>query len=52
MTDAHNVADQVQDALAHVDELRPAEELALYEEVLTQLTDLLNAPEETAPGDM
>lgn len=50
MADSHTVDHQVQDALANVDELRPAEELARYEQVLTRLTDLLNTPEETSPG--
>ncbi|NLZ97751.1 MAG: hypothetical protein GX920_02865 [Micrococcus sp.] len=36
--------------LEHVDQQRPAEELATYEHVLAQLTELLNAPEEHGPG--
>jgi len=38
-------------ALQGVDELLPAEELAVYEQVLADLTELLNAPEEHGPGD-
>lgn len=36
--------------LEDIDQLRPAEELTTYEQVLEQLTELLNAPEEHGPG--
>lgn len=49
MSDFQDVAAHVQSALDNVDELRPAEELAVYEDVLAQLTELLNAPEEHGP---
>lgn len=51
MSESNDVATQLQAALDNVDHLLPAEELAVYEQVLAQLTDLLNAPEEHAPGD-
>ena len=52
MSESHEVATQLTAALDNIDQLRPAEELAVYEQVLTQLTDLLNAPDERAPGDI
>jgi hypothetical protein len=51
MTEQHDVPAQVEAALEHVDELRPAEELAVYEQVLVKLTELLNAPDERGPGN-
>jgi len=50
MADSDKVTEQVQAALADVAQLRPAEELAAYEQVLDQLTALLNAPDEHGPG--
>lgn len=38
--------------LEGIDELPPSEELAVYEQVLADLTELLNAPDEHAPGDV
>lgn len=43
-------AAEILEHLESVDQLRPAEELASYEQVLAQLTELLNAPEEQGPG--
>ena len=51
MAESHDVAAQLTAALDNIDQLRPAEELAVYKQVLAQLSDLLNAPEEQAPGD-
>lgn len=45
----HRTAD-ILEHLESVAQLRPAEELATYEHVLSQLTELLNAPEEHGPG--
>lgn len=50
MTDTNKVAKQIQAALADIGQLRPAEERAAYEQVLAQLTDLLNTPDESGPG--
>lgn len=50
MTDSHDIAAQVEAALTDVDDLQTAEELAIYEQVLTQLTELLDALDEHAPG--
>lgn len=50
MTDPETVAQHLQSALDHVSDLRPAEELAAYEQVLAELTELLNAPDEHGPG--
>lgn len=45
MTDSNVLAAKIQEALADVQALRPAEELAAYEQVLTDLTERLNAPD-------
>lgn len=50
MTESENVAQHLRAALENVADLRPAEELAVYEQVLGELTDLLNAPDEHGPG--
>lgn len=50
MSEPHDLVSQVQSALDDVDQLRPTEELAVYEQVLSQLTALLNAPEDHGPG--
>ncbi|WP_161485787.1 hypothetical protein [Enteractinococcus helveticum] len=51
MRDLQNLPAEVAAQLADVHELSPADELATYERVLTELTELLNAPEEHGPGD-
>lgn len=50
MTGSKTVAQRLQAALEDVEKLRPAEELATYEQVLVELTELLNAPDEQGPG--
>lgn len=50
MSDSETVAQRLETALKDVDELRPADELAAYEQVLAELTELLNAPDEQGPG--
>lgn len=50
MTESDDLVMQVQTALDGVDQLRPVEELAVYEQVLAQLTEFLNAPEDHGPG--
>lgn len=50
MTEPRNRTAEILAQLEHVDQQRPAEELAIYEYVLAQLTELLNAPEEHGPG--
>ncbi len=51
MRDVQNLSAEVAEQLADVHELSPADELATYERLLTELTELLNAPEEHGPGD-
>lgn len=51
MSIPHNSTDRFAAALADIDRLRPAEELAVYEQILEQLTDMLNTPEEPTPGE-
>lgn len=43
--------DQILARLDDVDSLRPNDELAAYEGVLEDLTELLNAPDEYGPGE-
>ncbi|GAA2029795.1 hypothetical protein GCM10009720_07080 [Yaniella flava] len=50
MTDHTNLTGDILAKLDGVDQLRPADELAAYEQVLTELTELLNAPETQGPG--
>lgn len=50
MTESADPTVDILATLHGVDELRPADELATYEHVLTALTELLNAPEEHGPG--
>lgn len=50
MTDSETLPQQLHAFLENVEELRPAEELATYEQVLAELTELLNAPDEHGPG--
>ena len=50
MFEVHDLVTQVHSALDDVDQLRPTEEIAVYEQVLSQLTELLNAPEDHGPG--
>ena len=50
LRDLQNLPGDVAEQLADVHELSPADELATYERVLTELTELLNAPEELGPG--
>lgn len=50
MAEEYKVTEQVQAALADVTRLSPAKELASYEQVLHQLTELLNAPDEHGLG--
>ncbi len=50
MTDTNKVAEHVRTALSDVAQLRPAEELAAYEQVLALLTELLNDSDDHGPG--
>lgn len=43
--------DQILARLNAVAELRPVDELAVYDSVLEDLTELLNAPDEYGPGE-
>lgn len=49
MSEQPDLGVSIHDALQGIDDLSPAEELARYETVLTQLTSWLNAPEDTTP---
>lgn len=50
MTEPERQTSAILGHLEQVDQLRPAEELQVYEDVLAQLTELLNAPEDPGPG--
>ncbi|NWN88951.1 MAG: hypothetical protein HLX51_10525 [Micrococcaceae bacterium] len=50
MTDHTHLTAEILTKIDGVDQLRPADELAAYEQVLTELTELLNAPETQGPG--
>ena len=50
MRDMQNLTTEIAEQLDGVAELSPADELATYERVLAELTELLNAPEEHVPG--
>lgn len=50
MRDLQNLPAEILEQLDDVHELSPAQELATYEQVLAELTELLNAPEEYGPG--
>ncbi len=51
MTDFPALPAEILQQLEGVQELSPADELAAYEQVLADLTELLNAPEERGSGD-
>lgn len=50
MTEPEYRTAEILEELESVDQLSPAEEIATYEQVLAQLTELMNAPEEQGPG--
>ncbi|WP_022870589.1 hypothetical protein [Yaniella halotolerans] len=50
MADPQHRTVQILSQLEGVDQLSPSDEIATFEQVLSALTELLNAPEEQGPG--
>lgn len=50
MTEPQHRTAEILAPLENVDQLTSSDELATYEHVLSDLTELLNAPEEHGPG--
>ncbi|HEY4535878.1 MAG TPA: hypothetical protein VIG71_07900 [Enteractinococcus sp.] len=50
MPELQQLSEHINARLDDVHNLSPADELARYEQVLADLTELLNAPEDHGPG--
>ena len=50
MPELQQLSEHINALLDDVHNLSPADELARYEQVLADLTELLNAPEDHGPG--